>query len=213
MLVTEPAPRVTMRFLTGGAPDPGRILTDMAGKVPPGGLAAPRMGRKYRLLAATYRLLDSRILAAALSCLDQDMGPPIAERLATVGELRRAAQKTLQDPDHEDVVTLAGGHRFSSTQAVTVTVRVDGGEVAVVPLALELSMTLGETSAVLLRGAIRFVECVLTEVVVVLSLAEPPMEMSRWETPVTTLRVPVDPPFPVPVLPAVPAPRTGQPRG
>jgi hypothetical protein len=209
VLATEPAPTATVRTLTGGRPVGGDELTAVAERLPPEGLAAPRTRGRYRLLAQTYRLLDSRILAAALSCLDQDLGQPIAEHLSTFRELRLAAEETQQDPEHETLVTLAAGHRLATTQTTEVRLSVDGADVAVVPFRLELSMTLGHTSAVVRRGSIRYLECVVTEVAVVLSIAEPPVVLSRWTSPLKSLRLPLERPVTIPILPGVPAPRSG----
>ncbi len=113
---TESACPTSVRALTGGASHT-TVLAAMVGKLPADGMAAAQIGGRYRLLEATYRLLDSRILAAAMTCLDQDVGEPLAHWLANLRELRGAAEITRSDPmTPEATVVLGAGHRLSSTQ-------------------------------------------------------------------------------------------------
>jgi hypothetical protein len=199
----------SLRALTGGE-DAERVVANAVDGLPAGALEAVHTTGDRRLLAATYRLMDNKILTAALSCLDQDVGPPLVRALSLFRDLRTAAAHTRGDPQGaEAVVDLAAGRRFAATQTTTVRIYVDRAEVAVVPFRLELSTTLGHTAVVVRYGAIQAVDCVVSDLAAVLSLAEPAVPVWRGRARLFTLRLPLDPAVVVPLPPVVPGQRSG----
>src|SRR4051794_32491889 len=88
-------------------PADDELVPTMTAQLPASGLAEPELRKRgFDLLTVTYRLLDSHILEAALSCLDQDVARPVTECLARYGDLRSAAAKTLEHPRHREVVDM-----------------------------------------------------------------------------------------------------------
>lgn len=154
MPVAESRSPTSVRALTAGGADTDTILAAMASELLAERMAEARMGGQYRLLEATYRLLDRRILDAAVTCLDQDGARPLARWLATLRELRRAAETTRSSPvKPEAMVVLTDGDRLTSSQTSKVLVYV-GGTTFRVPFRLELVVNLGQTSVVIRLGAI-----------------------------------------------------------
>jgi hypothetical protein len=193
--------------------DAGAVRDAMAANLPPGGIASTRLHRNP-LLTATYRLLDSRILAAAVGCLDQDVAKPVAEWLSRYQNLRRAAATTLDDPAATETVLLKEPHRLAATRTSEVRLTVKGQQIAAFPFTVAITLDLGQTSVTLRNGAIEEVECVAATLAAALSFADvsPPL----WErsAPDLELRLPVRPAVHVPLVPVPrgPAPVAGRPR-
>jgi hypothetical protein len=149
----------TVKALMCGEADHEAIVTTMERQLPDQGIAAGRVGRRFSLARATYRLLDSRILEAAAASLEQDVAEPLVGWLASFQNMREAAATTLGGDD-EVAVTLKKPVPFTSKQGVSVSLSVGGDKVATVAFRLELTIELAETSAAVRHGAIE--ELVLT---------------------------------------------------
>jgi hypothetical protein len=207
--MTELRYPTSARTLAGGAADPDVLAATMARAVPAVGLAAPRMPG-MRLARATWRLLDSRILAAAAEILDVDVARPLVDWLATYERLRTAAEATLTDVDQpERTEILVPPHPVTVTDHLNVTVRIDGRQVAEVAFTVEITLALGETSAVVRHGAIE-------EVVADVCSATASLALDAWPTPLwhpdpVTLPVHliVRPPVRIPLVPVPRAPLRG----
>src|SRR5687767_10186108 len=133
--------------------DRDAIIATMKRQLPDEGIAAGRLGRRFSLARATYRLLDSRILEAAAASLEQDVAEPLVGWLAGFQNMREAAAKTLGG-DEEVAVTLKKPVPFTSKQGVSVSLSVRGDNVATVVFRLEVTIELAETSAAVRHGAI-----------------------------------------------------------
>jgi hypothetical protein len=153
MPTTELTWPTTVTALMCGEADRDAIITTMERQLPDEGIAAGRLGRRFSLARATYRLLDSRILETAAASLEQDVAEPLVGWLARFQNLREAATKTLGGDD-EVAVTLKKPVPFTSKQDVSVSLSVGGDKVATVAFRLELTIELGETSAAVRHGAI-----------------------------------------------------------
>ncbi|MDP5181569.1 hypothetical protein QOZ88_02880 [Blastococcus sp. BMG 814] len=200
MPTSEAPPPTSLRWLTAGGADTDALVATMAARLPADGIAAPTLGQRYRLLRSTYRLLDSRILAAAVSCLDQDVAGPLVHWLATFRELREAARSTRDDPQTpEATVVLAEGHRLSSSQTTEILLHV-GGSTIPIRFRLELTADLGQTSVVLRRGAIDEVVCAAA-LASSLWYADASPELWKGNAPPRELRLLVRPPVEVLLVP------------
>jgi hypothetical protein len=202
---TDPPCPTGLRALTR-AGDATAVRAEMASALPEGGLAASRLTHD-RLLTATYRLLDSQILTAAVGCLDQDIGTPVAEWLAGYQELRTAAAETLADPEQTRSVLFKKPYRLDTAQTSDIVLRVHEKEIADFPFTLEISLELGETSVTVRRGAIEEVECVAATVSGSLTFADVSPPLWRRTASTSALRLPIRPPVHVPLVP-VPRPAT-----
>jgi hypothetical protein len=130
------------------------VITVMKSQLPSEGMATGRLRSRFDLTRATYKLLDSRILEAAATSLDQDVAVPLVAWLGTFHNLREAAAKTIAEPDEEELVTLREPTPFTSTQGSDVVLSVRDTTVATVSFRLDLTVELGKTSVVVRRGAI-----------------------------------------------------------
>ena len=153
MPTTELTWPTTVKALMCGEADREAILTTMERQLPDEGIAAGRLGRRFSLARATYRLLDSRILEAAAASLEQDVAEPLVGWLASFQNMREAAANTLGGDD-EVAVTLKKPVPFTSKQDVSVSLSVGGDKVATVAFRLELKIELAETSVAVRNGAI-----------------------------------------------------------
>lgn len=196
----------SVRALLRVPPD-DELVPTVAARLPASGLAEPELRKRgFDLLGATYKLLDSRILEAALSCLDQGVARPVAECLARYGDLRTAAAKTLEDPDHREVVDLWAPAPLTSEQQVGVTLTADGTTVAVIRFQFTLTAQLLKIAAAVTAGAVEELICQTWSLSAELSL-------ESWPTPLWTsgkvqlpdLRLAVRAPIRVPLVP-VPRP-------
>ena len=154
MPTTELTWPTTVKALMCGEADREAIVTTMERQLPDEGMAAGRIGRRFSLARATYRLLDSRILEAAADSLEQDVAEPLVGWLASFQNMREAAAKTLGGDDDEVAVTLKKPVPFTSKQGVSVSLSVGGDKIATVAFRLELTIELAETSAAVRHGAI-----------------------------------------------------------
>jgi hypothetical protein len=148
-------------------------LTDrMRPRIPASGLVSDRTRRTHPVPRSAYRLLDARVLAAALRFLDQDPHPLLLTGLARYRALTDAARQTRVAPEKDIVVTLVEPYRVTSEHHPEVAVLVDGTEIGTVVFDLDITFAMGETSIAVRNGAIGAVDCVAGSVTLDLSLAE-----------------------------------------
>lgn len=206
----ETASATTVRDLLAGAADDGAVAREMSDALPDGGVARPRLPEKKlpgerRLLKGTYRLLDSEILIAAATCLDQDVGGPIAEWLRRFQELRTAAATTLADPAARETVVLDIRRTLTAPQDVAVHMYVDRTRIATFPFRLVLSAELGRTVVVVREGAVHQIDCVAATLRASLSIADVPKPLWQRSAPDLALHLPLAHPVRIPLVP-VPRP-------
>jgi hypothetical protein len=219
MLTAEPfRARIEVDYGTGlravvGGPDPALLQAEVARRLPDGGLAAPRLRERRSFDGAIARLLDSRLFGAAVEAFHQQLGAPLVEGLARFQELRRAARQTLDDPATPEVtVVLLEPYPLSSTQRIDVVLHV--GELSeTFAFSQTILLEMGETAAVVRRGAIEEVVCeaaALTASFTAEDLAPP---LWRGEAPSVSVHLHVAPPVVVPFshadeeVPDLPGPR------
>ena len=216
MPATEQRPRVLLRYGTSvlaatGAPETSLLAKRMARKLPKGGVAGPRLRGRFDLARATTRLLDSRILDAAVRALDLDVTRPLVDGLATFQEVRKAARRTLTDPaSAEATVILRKPYPLVSTHDTEVVLHVAGEKVATFPFALELRLELGETTVVVRHGAVTEVAAEVCSLTASFTFADLTPPLWTDEAPKLVVHLEVRPPLEVPLAaPAegVPAPR------
>jgi hypothetical protein len=192
-----------VRSLVGGGTTPEGLATAMADRLPPGGMAAPRMRGRHRLAGATWRLLDSRVLAAALDILDADVATPLVTWLSRYERVAKAAATTLTDAQKPEITeVLLPPRPFTHSTGLTVDVLVEERPAASVHFRLDVSAALAETSVVVRRGRIHEVACDVLTVTAGLFLAEWPTAL--WKP--APVKVPrahlrLDPPVAVPLIP------------
>ena len=205
----------SVRTLVAGGLPTAALTSAMAAGLPRGGLTSRAMGRRRSLTSATWRLLDSRVLAAAVEILDVDVAGPLVTWLARIQRVVEAARTTVSDPRSPEMVeVLVPGRPFTHSEGLTVTVQVGPVVEATLRFRLDVTAALGETSVVVRRGCIPEVVCDLLTVSAGLSLTGWPTPLWRPD-PVAlpkvhvAVRPPVSVPLvpvPRPVAPAVPAP-------
>jgi len=206
----------SVQSLICGKADHDAIVRTMERQLPAEGIAAGRVGRRFSLARATYRLLDSRILEAAAASLEQDVAKPLVGWLAGFQNLREAAATTLAGDD-EVAVTLVKPVPFNSHQAVSVTLSVRGDKVATIVFHLEVSVELAEVSAAVRHGAIAEVVLAVCRASASFTLdgcPKPLWKPEPMETPDAHLvvrpafRIPLVPtPSPLPESPEIPPQR------
>jgi hypothetical protein len=208
--MTELPCPITLRSLTCGDATTGAIAAGMLSRLPTGGMAQRRLSDRFPLTGATWRLLDSRILAGAVDLLELDVAISLVSWLARYEAVAAAAQSTLTDPEQpEAMVTLLPPRPMTVGQGLGVTVCVDQHEVETITFRLEVSAEVGETSVVVRRGELAEVACDALTV-------SGSLLLGGWSTPLwqpepvllRTLHLTVDPPVVVPLLPV---PRVGEP--
>jgi hypothetical protein len=207
--LTELRAPVGLRTLLSGAP-PEAVAAKLADNAPPQGLAKPLMGSRHRFAGATWRLLDSRVLAAAVDVLDLDVATPLVTWLSRYERVAAAAATTLTDPRKPEITEVVlPPHPFRHSEGVTVDILVDEKPRATVHFRLDVSAALAETSVVVRLGWIHEVVCDVLTVSAAFFLAEWPTPL--WSpTPVKVSRahIRLDPPVAVPLIPV---PRKGEP--
>lgn len=208
---TSLAVPTSVRTLVAGGTPTAVLTGDMAAGLPAGGLAARTMGARHSLTRVTWRLLDSRILAAAAEVLDADVAGPLITWLSRIQRVVDAARTTVADPRTPDLVeVLLPSRPFTHSEGLTVTVAVERVVEATLRFRLDVIADLGETAVVVRRGTIPEVVCDVLTVRASLSLAAWPSPL--WEPdPVSLPKVHlgVRPPVPVPLVP-VPRPPVPQ---
>ncbi|MGW5076611.1 hypothetical protein [Rhodococcus sp. NPDC004095] len=179
---------------------PDNVLTGrMRPKVPADGLVSGWVRSAQPLPRSACRLLDSRVLEAALRFLDQDPHPLLLTGLARYRALTDAARQTLAAPEKDVVVTLAKPYHVTSEHHPEVAVLIDGTEAGTIEFDLDVAFDMGETSLAVKNGAIAGVDCVAGAVTLDLSLAKGESLLhGRRSFPVHR---DVDPPIPIPVPP------------
>jgi hypothetical protein len=213
-----PSPRVTLtcgsRLLaTTGATDRATLTEAIARRLPRDGLSNERVGVRYHLTRATTRLLDSRIVDAALQALDLEVTQPLVTGLSRFRELRRAAGSTLTDPAApETTVVLLEPCPLVSTHGVEVVVHVDGERVAAVPFSLTLTVELGETSVVVRHGAITEVVAEVGSLSASFTAADLDPPLWTGSAPALSVHLAVQPPVDVPLATPDPVPGVPEPR-
>ena len=204
--MTELTVPSSVRTLTGTV-DTHALVDAMARRLPEGGMAAVRIGGEHHLAPATWRLLDSRILAAAAEILDVDALRPIASCLAGYERVRDAADRTAAVADTpEATVALLAPHPVTVSHEESVQIVVDGRPAATVRFRLDVTAKLGETALVVRLGQIAEVACEVLSLSASLQLIGRPTPL--WESPPVSLpevHLVLWPPLPVP---RPPRPRT-----
>lgn len=206
MPTTELTTPTSVLALFCGETDRDDVLASMTRQLPSEGVTGERLRPRFNLMRATYRLLDSRILEAAATALDQDVAKPLVAWLADFQNLREAAAKT-NDGTAEVVVELKEPTPFTKTQASDVALFVGEDKVATVTFTLELTVELGKTSAAVRRGAIEEIVCAVCCASATFTLDGCPKPL--WKPKPVSLpdvHLPVRPPFRVPLV-EVPRPR------
>jgi hypothetical protein len=204
MPVTELTYPITVSALLGS--DPGAVADAMAERLPTDGIATTALpGTTLR--RATWRLLDSRILAAAVEILDLDVAKPLVDWLAGFERLRAAATATLTDPEQPEVTEiLVPPWPVTVTDHLGVSVRVDGRQAAEIRFTLEVMLELGETSAVVSGGAIDAVVADACTVTASLKLDAWPSPLWASDPVSLPVRLTVRPPVRIPLVPVPRAP-------
>ena len=200
---TEIAVPTSVRaLLAPGAPTRSPAAA-MAVHLPSRGMAARRMGKQYSLAAVTWRLLDSRVLAAAATLLDVDIAAPLVTWLGRYERVVAAARTTIADPQKPEMVEVVLPARpFTHSEGLTVTITVEESVTATLRFRLDVSAELGETSVVVRAGAIPEVVCDVLTVTGSLSLVGWPTPLWKPEpVALPQLHVTVRPPILVPLLP------------
>lgn len=209
-------PRAVLRYGTtvlaaAGSADTSQLGGTMTRRLPKGGMAGPRLRPRFDLARVTTRLLDSRILEAAVRALDLDVTRPLVDGLATFREVRAAAHRTLTDPGSmEETVVLREPYPVVSTHDTEVVMHVAGEKVATFPFSLTLRMELGETSVVLRHGAVVEVAAEVCSLTASFTFADVTPPLWEKEAPKLVVHLAVRPPVNVPLVAAaeaVPAPR------
>jgi len=205
MADSAPSGTTTIRWLLAGGADDSTVAGEMTEALPPGGMAQARV--RTPMAAAAYRLLDRKVLVAAVRCLDQDVAGPIATWLLKFDELRAAAGRTVASPQAHESVPLGVGQRLVASQQVTVRVDTEAtGHLASFPFRLELVAVLGETSVEIREAAVHEIHCVGAEMQASFAVAgvSPPL----WERkqPVLALHLRLAHPVHVPLVPIPRAP-------
>ena len=210
MTIELPAP-AGVRALTRG-PAPAEAAVAMGHRLPPGGLAARRMGDRFSLAAPTWRLLDSRVLAAAAEILDADVLTPLATWLGRAEQVVRAAETTLTDPRTPELTEVVLPARpFTHAEGLSTAVRVDGREVVSFRFRLDVSAALGEVALLVRLGGVHEVVCDVVTVSATVSLEGWPEPLWKPDpVGLPDVRVTLRPPVPVPLLP-VPRARAAAP--
>jgi hypothetical protein len=199
-----------VRSLVGGGTTPEALATAMADRLPPDGMAAPRMRERHRLAGATWRLLDSRVLAAAVDILDADVATPLVTWLSRYERVAKAAATTLTDAQKPEITeVLLPPRPFTHSTGLTVDVLVDEQPAASVHFRLDVTASLGEASVVVRLGAIHEVVVDVLTLTAALFLAEWPTPLWKPEpASVPRAHIRLQPPVRVPL---VPVPRKGAP--
>jgi hypothetical protein len=199
--VTELTPPTGVRALTGTTKD--ELDVELTLHLPPGGIAATHLEKRYRLAGVTWRLLDSRVLTAAAEILDLDVLKPLATWLARFERVRAAARRTLEEQGKPEAIeTFAPPYPLTISEGVTVRIRVDERAVATIAFRLDVAMKVGETSVVVRQGAVDELVCDTLTVSATFTLVGWPTPL--WKpTPVSLpdVHVLVRPPVLVPLVP------------
>jgi hypothetical protein len=206
MPTTELTSPTSVLGLFCGETDADAVVASMARQLPAEGVTPGRVGRRFDLMRATYRLLDSRILEAAATALQQDVATPLVKWLATFQNLREAAAKTNSGADGV-VVELNEPTPYTSSQGSEVSLYVGDDKVATVTFRLELKVELGKTSASVSHGAIEEIVCAVCCASALFTLEGCPKPL--WKPDPVSLpdvHIPVQPAFRIPLIP-VPRPR------
>lgn len=193
--------------------DKDELVAAVRRRLPPDGLTATHLRSKFHLREATLRLLDSRILKAALESLDQDIAGPLVSGLGAYQRVTEAARETLGDAEQPEVtVVLLDPHPVTWTDQFEVELSVDQDPIAQFPFRLVVGVNLGETSLVVRKGAIEAVICELASLAVSFTFADLTPPLWAPEPRPLSVRLDLHPPLVVP-LPAdkevtkVPGPR------
>jgi hypothetical protein len=199
----------TVKELMCGEADRDAIIATMERQLPDEGIAAGRLGRRFGLARATYRLLDSRILEAAAASLEQDVAEPLVGWLANFQNMREAAAKTLGGDD-EVTVTLKKPVPFTAKQGVSVSLSVGSDKVATVAFRLEVTIELAEISAAVRHGTIEELVVAVCKAAVSFTLDGCPKPLWKPEpVEIPDGHLVVRPPIRIPLVP-IPRPASAE---
>lgn len=200
--MTELTVPSSVRTITG-AVDTRPLVDLMARRLPEGGMAASRIGGDHHLARITWRLLDSRILAAAAEILEVDALRPIASGLADYERVRDAADRTTEAVDSpEATVVLLAPQVLAASHEESVQIVVDGSPAPPVRFCLDVTAKLAGCSVVVRLGQITELACQVLTLSASLQLIgwTPPL----WQSPDVSLpevHLTLEPPVPVPRVP------------
>lgn len=180
----------------------GELTDRMRPQVPATGLVSGRVPRTHPIPRSASRLLDARVLEAALRFLDQDPHPLLLTGLARYRALSDAARDTLAAPGKDVVVTLVEPYRVTSRHHPEVAVIIDGTEVGAVEFDLDVTFAMGETSLAVRKGEIAAVDCVAGSLTLDLSLTKGDRLLHGSKG--FPVHRNVNPPIPIPHLPVTP---------
>lgn len=189
--------RTTLRSLVFDSDDDTALIEQMTSNLPRRGLMDGTRGA--RLPRTALRLVESRILATALSLLDEDPGPLFAKGLGVLQEVMDAARATRADPGRRVVATIQDPYRVPVRRSAYVALLVENQESARVDFDFEVVFAMGHTSISLQHGAVDFIDCDAGELTVSLSLAgaTPPLLSRKADFPVHwEVRPPIRIPLP-----------------
>jgi hypothetical protein len=190
----------TLWDLVSGDTDRDGVVATMVRRLPEEGMAGPAMPRRFRLTTATFRLLDSRILRAALESLDLDVADTIVRGLTGYQRLADAARATLPPAGTGEVtVVLVQPAALPWTDDFDVVMRVDGRPIATFAFTLHVTVELGETSVVVRGGAVDRVTCQLASVTASLMFAGWPTPLWAPEKRSLPVSLVVRPPLAIPL--------------
>jgi hypothetical protein len=190
-----------------GSTDSQQLAVAMTRRLPKGGIAGPRLRPRFDLARVTTRLLDSRVLDAAVRALDLDVTRPLVDGLTTFQEVRKAAHRTLTEPaSREETVVLREPYPVVSMHDTEVVMHVAGEKVATFPFSLTLRMELGETSVVLRHGSVVEVAAEVCSLTASFTFADVTPPLWAEDAPKLVVHLAVRPPVDVPLV-AVPEPR------
>jgi len=177
------------------------LLSAMQANAPRGGIAEAKLKDRRTMQAASYPLLNTRILENALGFLDEDVSAPFLAGLSKYRALTKAARDSLADPKQSEVVvTLIDPYQITSTQKPYIALVVDDSEIARVTFEISFVFGMFQTAAVIRRGAIESVQSEACSLGVTLSLEgwQPPLLKRDLQL---RVRLPVRPPIPIPLPP------------
>jgi hypothetical protein len=158
--VCELAVPTSVRALACPELGPDALIEAMTAHLPERGLAAVKTGERFHLARPTWRLIDRRILAAAVELLDADVAEPLVACLARLAQVRDAGQRTLDDRDLPEVIeTFVPPGPFTVSHGLTVAIEIDQNTAATLRFRLDVTATLGETALLVRRAEILEVAC------------------------------------------------------
>ena len=157
------------------------------------------------LSSSALQAVNHEIATVADGFLKLDLGDILISGWRKYTDLTKAAERTLANPDNEELVVLAT-HRVISTHHPSVDLLVDGVKVHTFVFEVTVILDLKGVTAVVRRGDLVALRCGECEVTVTLTLEDTPLELSRKSRIDLALIVPLR--WPVPLARLSQQPRT-----